>query len=181
VARGSVSTVRSRSTAVRGSRPIKTPRPAQPRNPSSFPPFSFPRHLFLPSPRSKRERESGDRRRGASGATASPLAGARVHRKVSAPPSSGITVVPLSGARERHGGGSRGIGSRRWRPERIDGRWRKKEVSPPIAGVPFPLFARVMVRVSVGFCLGFFRGFLWVLSKGFFSVGVFQILINTSR
>jgi hypothetical protein len=85
----------------------KTPAPFSPRNPSSFLP------LFPPAPLSAHPRErarvSGDGRCGAFGATASPLAGARVHRKVSAPPSSGFTVVPRSGACERHGGGSRGL------------------------------------------------------------------------
>jgi hypothetical protein len=39
-------------------------------------------------------------------------------------------------------------------------RWTaQEEVSPPLAGVPFPLFARVRVRVSMEFCLGFFLVF----------------------
>jgi hypothetical protein len=65
-----------------------------PVNPSSF---LSPRRLHLLHP-SERERWRQ------SGAMVSPLAGMRIHRKVSAPPSSGITVVPRSD--ERRGCGS---------------------------------------------------------------------------
>jgi hypothetical protein len=74
----------------------------------------------------------------ASGATVSPLAGARIHRKVSAPPSSGITVVPRSSARRAarrqlarplsaRDPWPREVGSRHRHPERIDsGRHKKR-------------------------------------------------------
>jgi hypothetical protein len=80
----------------------KPPREPFSRNPSSFSLRSPGVSFFHP-----RERERGDGRRlGASGATASPLAGARGHRKVSAPPSSGFTVAPRSTARRAAHAGS---------------------------------------------------------------------------
>jgi hypothetical protein len=63
----------------------------------SLPPT--PRRLLQPHPST---RVSGGRRRPsgvACGATVSPLASARAHRKVCVPPSSGITVVHRSTAR----------------------------------------------------------------------------------
>jgi hypothetical protein len=92
--------------------------------------FLLPRRLRLLHPVRARERRP-------SGATASPLTGVRVHRKVSAPPSSGITVVPRSGAQRAarrrlarplsaRGPKPRGIGSRCRHPGCIDGGRRKR-------------------------------------------------------
>jgi hypothetical protein len=108
--------------------PPKTLAHSLPRSPGAF---------FFPPEQREWVATGGDR---ASGATASPLAGARVHRKVSAPPSSGFTVVPRSTARRAapqrlarplsmqgtrplstRGTRPHGIWSRRRCPGRIDG------------------------------------------------------------
>jgi hypothetical protein len=148
--RGSIATVRSRSTAARGFRPIKNP-------PEPFSPKTLV-HFFLRSPAPpsahprERARVSGDGRCGASGAMASPLAGARVHHRVSAPPSSGIIVAPGSTARRaapRRVGGSRGLCSREARGLAGSGQRagvpgtptvggaRRNEVSSPLTAAPF--------------------------------------------
>jgi hypothetical protein len=84
---------------------------------------------------STRASESGDRH--CTGATVSPFASERVHRKVSAPPSSGITVVPRSSARRAArrrlaqplstlGPRPCEVGSTCQRPECVDNGWRKE-------------------------------------------------------
>jgi hypothetical protein len=126
----------------------KPPRAVHPENPNPF--LSLPRSprclLFSTHARARRPAATdGD---GAGGATASPLAGARVHRRVGAPPSSGISVAPRSPARRTaprqlarplstRGPRSRWIWSAHRRPEHADGGWRKKnQVSSSVTVAP---------------------------------------------
>jgi hypothetical protein len=146
--RGTISAVGSRSTNARGCRRIKnrTTQPFPP-NPRSFTPPPIPvAFVFLsPSERASGGRAGDDR---AGGATASPLAGARVHRRVGTPPSSGISVAPRSTARRAaprrlarprstRDPRPRWILSACRRPEHTDGGWRtKNKVSSPVTVTP---------------------------------------------
>jgi hypothetical protein len=87
---------RSRTIKIDGYASIsgkQNPSPFALPNPNPFP-LPDPRRLRLPLPERASESNPASGGVQAGGATASPLAGVRVHRWVGAPPSSGFSVVP---------------------------------------------------------------------------------------